>query len=223
MLHRAVIHDSDQLVEFVIEAQGGSDYAREQVAYGMCAMVMQTAAKLWSQWSAFLPTHASFDDVWTGGMQGLYEAVQRFDPELENAFTSYASWWIRKRVQEVIYDLAGSGAVRAKAFFGAELADVPLAGSRMLALDYHSASDLEFSENWLKTEDTTIIEAFDTQLVADLYRLLGSIDSRMPRIAKMLEDEHPYRVIAAAVGLSEYEVKTLTARARKEIDAAGLH
>ena len=44
----------------------------------------------------------AIDDLIQEGNIGLYEAAQRFDPQGEVRFVSYASLWIRKRVNEAV-------------------------------------------------------------------------------------------------------------------------
>src|SRR3712207_7332174 len=40
------------------------------------------------------------------GNAGLIKAVERFDPELGNRFSTYATWWIRQAITRAIADHA---------------------------------------------------------------------------------------------------------------------
>jgi RNA polymerase primary sigma factor len=45
-----------------------------------------------------------FEDLIQKGNIGLMKAAQRFDPELGNRFSTYATWWIRQAIGRAIED-----------------------------------------------------------------------------------------------------------------------
>jgi RNA polymerase primary sigma factor len=47
-----------------------------------------------------------FEDLLNEGNVGLIEAAQRFDPEKDNKFISYAIWWIRKSILKALSEKA---------------------------------------------------------------------------------------------------------------------
>lgn len=52
--------------------------------------------------SEFRSTQVSFEDLLAEGNVGLVEAAHHFDPSHNVKFLTYASWWIRKRILELL-------------------------------------------------------------------------------------------------------------------------
>ena len=58
------------------------------------------------------------------GVVGLLRALQRYDPELETPFWAYASWWVRRAMQQLVSELSHVVPDRAARQTGIERAQV---------------------------------------------------------------------------------------------------
>ena len=65
-----------------------------------------TCASWWKEARKFQGTGLDLLDLISEGNLGLIEAAKRFDPERENKFLTYASWWVR---QAIFHALAEHG------------------------------------------------------------------------------------------------------------------
>jgi RNA polymerase primary sigma factor len=52
------------------------------------------------------PVTVDRDDLMQEGIAGLLHALPRYDPELGTPFWAYASWWVRRGMQQLVAELA---------------------------------------------------------------------------------------------------------------------
>jgi RNA polymerase sigma factor (sigma-70 family) len=52
------------------------------------------------------PAPVERDDLIQEGIAGLLQALRRYDPELGTPFWGYASWWVRRGMQQLVAELA---------------------------------------------------------------------------------------------------------------------
>lgn len=211
----ARIVDADILVLAVRRAQAGSESAKADVVNGMSLLVLKIARTYMYKWASHLPVHASFDDIFGGGMVGLQMSVDRFDLESGNAFTSYAPWYIRSEIQRSIYDIAGGGAIRAKAFIKGVPASDSMVGTsvRSFQEDFGEEQQLGDCLGTAPLED----DLMDIELVAQVLDMMSAIDPKMRRIAKLLDTGYSIKEIAEMVGIPLSKVRQLRKQAEQAL------
>lgn len=87
-------------MELAYKLRDGDLEARKQMIEGNAGFAYKRAIKYASMNSGW--SHIDSDDILQSAMMGLVEAVDRFDPDKGYAFTTYAHWWIVKRISEEI-------------------------------------------------------------------------------------------------------------------------
>jgi RNA polymerase primary sigma factor len=79
------------------QARAGNDRARARLIEKNLRLVVSVARR-------YRGMGLPFEDLIQEGNIGLMKAVEKFDPELGNRFSTYAIWWIRQAIGRAIAD-----------------------------------------------------------------------------------------------------------------------
>lgn len=91
--------DAAEERELSHRAREGDKGARSRLIESNLRLVISIAKK-------YRGRGVSFEDLIQEGNAGLIKAVERFDPDLGNRFSTYATWWIRQAVTRAVADHA---------------------------------------------------------------------------------------------------------------------
>lgn len=96
-IKRYKVLDKETLNELIIKAHNGDNRAKDKVINANLKFVILLANK-------FKMKGMDVEDLISSGNIGLVKAVERFNPELNVPFTSYAAYWIEQSMYKLIYD-----------------------------------------------------------------------------------------------------------------------
>ncbi|QIN81752.1 sigma-70 family RNA polymerase sigma factor [Rubrobacter tropicus] len=91
--------DAREEKELSRRAREGDELARRRLIECNLRLVISIAKK-------YRGRGVLFEDLIQEGNAGLIRAVEKFDPEMGNRFSTYATWWIRQAVTRAVADSA---------------------------------------------------------------------------------------------------------------------
>jgi RNA polymerase primary sigma factor len=170
-------------------ARSGDARARQRLIEKNLRLVVSVAKK-------YRGYGLPFEDLIQEGNIGLMKVAERFDPELGNRFSTYATWWIRQAIGRAIEDKGR--AIRLPAHAQEKVRRAAHTRNELSATLGREPADEEVAEmlGWTVGE----VRAF-TGLLVDVFsldRLVGAEDDST-ELGEFVEDEQASEVPEAVI------------------------
>jgi RNA polymerase primary sigma factor len=170
-------------------ARSGNVQARERLIERNLRLVVAVAKR-------YRGMGLPFEDLIQEGNIGLMKAAERFDPEMGNRFSTYATWWIRQAIGRAIEDRGR--AIRLPVHAGEKARKAARTRRGLSAQLGRKPTDEEVAQKlgWSVGEVRAAIE-----LLADVVSLDRPVNSEdgTPGFGEFLEDERASEVPEAVI------------------------
>ena len=182
-----------QEVDLSRKARSGDARARRRLIEKNLRLVISVAKK-------YRGMGLPFEDLIQEGNLGLMKAVKRFDPEMGNRFSTYATWWIRQTVGRALADKGRT--VRMPVHMGEKLRKLARNRAELTSELGREPTDAELAGRLGWAEEET---RFTTTLLADATSLDRPVNAEegAAELGEFVVDERVSRVAEEVVERAE--------------------
>lgn len=206
-----------------VKAQAGSDEAWQTVIDCMSRLVFRIAETYFWKWHTHLGAHASFDDVFMAGLEGLTIGVNKFDENKGTVLTTSTTFWIRTKVQRACYAQCGATKIPEHLLQAGIDPASPLIASSTKSLDYRlDDGDGPALHEAVASQYGVEAVLHEVDGVRRIMELLREVDDRLPQVAEFLERGYADREIARLTGLTSKRIVELREAAQHALREAGV-
>lgn len=212
IIDEGIVLEREQLIKLVDRCiSTGRQDAWDQLMRAMAGFVFQKAHGYYLGWSPRLPAHASFDDVFLAGLEGVHIAATKFDASRGMAFTTPAGHWVRQRIQRAIYPQVGICRIPEEDLLEGVDRSSPMLAGGARSLDSRArvgGVGMQFHE-MVQAQPVVSSMIEDTALVTDIVAVLRLVDEKLPHIIGLIDRSYSYHEIARIVGMPWKRVRDL--------------
>lgn len=176
----AVVPSREKLILTVVQARSGDQRALRDATLMMSRLAFKRAQTQYLAWCARLPESCSFDDIFQASLEGVLDAIRKYDESTGNAVTTVAEFCIRKNVQLCIYAHLSSWRINKEKLVVMDPSN-PVNEQTMLSMSWNS-EDADLVTSMLPLDE---YDYDDEPQVAWINSLLKQVDERLPTMLHM--------------------------------------